>query len=731
MPFELIPEELKSYNNWVCWKYAESDSGKPTKVPVSARTGQAASTVNPADWASFNEATAAAANFNGLGFVFTDTPYAGIDLDAASDPATVAKHQAIEAAMSSYSELSPSGRGLHIIVRGSVPHGKKDKAQAIEVYSDARYFTMTGQAYRQATIREAPELNILWEELQGAANPMQFDFESQAQIAGDEEIIARAAKAENGAKFRALWAGEGVTDHSAADQALINILAFYTQNFDQIARLFHRSMLGKRKKATRNDYLQRTIAKAMDKQIPTIDFSNLKRLELPAPEEPIPDPPAFSVTLPPGLLGDIARFVFASAPRPVPEIALGAAIGLLAGVCGRAYNVSGTGLNQYVLCLARTGSGKEAAASGIDKIMQQLKMSVPAALEFLGPAEIASGPALIKYLSNSGSFVSVVGEFGLTLQAMHAPHANSGLKSLKKLLLDLYNKSGHGQQLRPLIYSDKEKNTPTIDSPAFSILGESTPETFYRHLDDAMISDGLLPRFTVLEYTGGRPALNTAHTTTTPPDSILQMLAEICVTAVQMKQRGLAIDVALDADAEDLSRQFDQFCDKRINDSEVEVGRQLWNRAHIKTLKLAALVAVGINPIQPVISGPCFTWAATLIQADCVRFENKVQVGEIGAESNEVKQLEELRKCLEYYCNLAKKLPESYRVSDKLREGRIVPQRYLSRLENKTAFSKDRIGSGGSLQRTIRKLLDMGELQEVKVNDPDIKDARGKCYLVR
>lgn len=87
------------------------------------------------------------------------------------------------------------------------------------------------------------------------------------------------------------------------------------------------------------------------------------------PQKLKPSKDVYSV--PPGLVGEIAQFIYAQAPRPVPEIALAGALGMVAGIAGRAYNVSGTGLNQYTLLLAPTGTGKEAIASGIDKLFRQ------------------------------------------------------------------------------------------------------------------------------------------------------------------------------------------------------------------------------------------------------------------------------------------------------------------------------------------------------------------------
>ena len=184
----------------------------------------------------------------------------------------------------------------------------------------------------------------------------------------------------------------------------------------------------------------------------------------------------------------------------------------MAGITGRAYNISGTGLNQYILVLAKTGRGKEAAASGIDKLMNAVKFQVPTSTRFRGPGIINSGQALVKHLNNtSNCFVSVLGEFGITIDRISEPHASSADKMLYQCLLDLYNKSGFGQTFQPSIYSDKANNTSVTENPALTILGESTPKIFYGCLNEDMIAAGLLPRFLIVEYDGDRVDLNKNH----------------------------------------------------------------------------------------------------------------------------------------------------------------------------------------------------------------------------
>lgn len=148
--FLAVPQELRDAARWVLWSLEERN-GKPTKVPYAVN-GHPASTVNPKTWCSFDTALDAYerawGEFEGLGCVIA-APYIGIDLDKCRDPETgVVEIWAQEALreLNSYTELSPSGRGFHIWVKGVMPPGGS-RTGKVEIYSRARYFTMTGQHY--------------------------------------------------------------------------------------------------------------------------------------------------------------------------------------------------------------------------------------------------------------------------------------------------------------------------------------------------------------------------------------------------------------------------------------------------------------------------------------------------------------------------------------------------------------------------------------------------------
>jgi len=142
---ENIPDELKMRPQWVVWKAVGE---KPDKVPYSTRTGHKASTTDLSTWATFEEACQAleTGQYSGLGFVFcSGDPYAGVDIDECVDPQTgEIRLWALEIIqyLDSYTELSPSAKGLHIIVKGKVP--RPLKRDQIEMYCTERFFTVTG-----------------------------------------------------------------------------------------------------------------------------------------------------------------------------------------------------------------------------------------------------------------------------------------------------------------------------------------------------------------------------------------------------------------------------------------------------------------------------------------------------------------------------------------------------------------------------------------------------------
>src|SRR5262245_17954067 len=258
LQFGPVPNELKDLPRWVAWRYGSRQaSGKRKKIPFSPRTKTPASVREPATWGTFTEACQAlSADFDGIGFVFTNSDkMIGIDLDRCRDPETGAlapwAGHIVERFPAFYWELSPSGRGLHGIGVSTLPAGGRKKG-GVEMYDHSRFFAVTGTVvgHRPAVLRDhTDELAALHEEIFGPLEgaPGKSDRSRPTHHAlSDEQLLARASQAKNRGKFRRLfYEGDlsGRPSHSEADLALVGMLSYWTQDEEQIDRVFRRSRL--------------------------------------------------------------------------------------------------------------------------------------------------------------------------------------------------------------------------------------------------------------------------------------------------------------------------------------------------------------------------------------------------------------------------------------------------------------------------------------------------------
>jgi putative DNA primase/helicase len=275
-----IPCELRALPQWLLWRHEQRD-GRRTKVPHNPnRPRERADTTDPGTWATYRKATrvlhANRERFDGIGFVFSDSdPFAGIDFDGVLDPESAGNIAAWAVPwikrLGGYCEVSPSGRGVHVIVRGAAPN-RNNRSAGVEAYSRARFFTVTGDALadgsdglpeRQAVIDELAECfftkpaSNLRDDGELPSNPVPED---------DAALLERARNSRRGAEFQKLYdAGDisGYPSHSEADFAMCKMLAFWTAwDAGRIDRLFRASALY-RPKWNRGNYGERTIAAAI------------------------------------------------------------------------------------------------------------------------------------------------------------------------------------------------------------------------------------------------------------------------------------------------------------------------------------------------------------------------------------------------------------------------------------------------------------------------------------
>lgn len=302
LPGALAP--LAAFNQFVLYKLIPGENGKFNKIPVNPYTR--APFPKKSDWQKdpsqmSNFATAAANCIPGygVGFLLTpNDPFFFVDIDSCLNPDGASwSPLALELCASlpgAAIEVSSSGRGLHIIGTGSPPlnHANKNEALKLELYTEWRFIALTGA---NAVGLASTELTA---NIVGVANkyfpyraPVDRSMWTSEPVdawngpADDDELIEKMLATKSGAymfggktNFQALWDRDEAAlavlypdsdrafDMSQADAALAQHLAYWTgNNCDRIFALMWRSSLV-RDKWSREDYLERTILRAVSLQ---------------------------------------------------------------------------------------------------------------------------------------------------------------------------------------------------------------------------------------------------------------------------------------------------------------------------------------------------------------------------------------------------------------------------------------------------------------------------------
>lgn len=267
-----IPSELKAARRWVVWRYEPNEKGdKWTKVPYIVGGGRRKAMSNtPATWGGFDAALTDynAGAWDGIGCVYTDGDLCGIDLDHCLTPGGEVKEWARRFLLGSYTEITPSGEGLRVVVVGSWGGRRRQYSQPgggkVEIYDGAspRYFTVTGRRWAtspaaitdgQAALDALADALALEADAAKPSKPARSGGAPSVAISQDDtDVLNHARAASNGAAFIALFdrgdVGQYAGDESRADAALCAMLAFYTRkDAAQIDRLFRRSALMREK----------------------------------------------------------------------------------------------------------------------------------------------------------------------------------------------------------------------------------------------------------------------------------------------------------------------------------------------------------------------------------------------------------------------------------------------------------------------------------------------------
>jgi hypothetical protein len=277
--YENLPQKLRESGKFNCWQYEENpNGGKPKKVPYNVLTGGRGDSTNPATFTGFRTALAAVDGYDGLGIgVFGEL--AVIDIDDCAENGVPTSDMAMDIIeiMDAYTEISPSGTGVRIIVKAEgfvfdkVLYYINNRNIGLEIYIagfTSKFLTVTGNVIHASGIEErGVQLQAVLDKYMLRPTPLDVSDAEACSYLTDAEVIRKAMNGRNGAAFAKLWSGDisGHDSASEADMALAGQLAFYCgREYEQMERLFSQSALGERGKWTeREDYRRRTLCTAI------------------------------------------------------------------------------------------------------------------------------------------------------------------------------------------------------------------------------------------------------------------------------------------------------------------------------------------------------------------------------------------------------------------------------------------------------------------------------------
>lgn len=261
---EAIPVELKERVQWVVWRRVERIADKPTKVLYNAKTGAPASSTDESTWSTFTAAlhayetsqTVSRRPWDGIGFVVTaEDEFIGVDLDHCFEDGQL-KHWAksVVKQLDSYTEVSPSGEGLRVFLRGTLPPGRRKivlderTREAVEMYETGRFLTVTGDVVLERAVNErTAQIAAVHARVFPPERPVRpSNPPAQTARLDDAELLAKMRAAKNGDAVWSLWQGDssGYGSQSEADLALCSHLAFWTGGQRaEVDRLFRQSGL--------------------------------------------------------------------------------------------------------------------------------------------------------------------------------------------------------------------------------------------------------------------------------------------------------------------------------------------------------------------------------------------------------------------------------------------------------------------------------------------------------
>lgn len=725
------PEELRALQQWVCF---DIEDGK--KIPYTPGSNNQAASNRPRDWRSFRAACkdVEEGKRQHIGFCFTTSdPYVFIDLDDPDD----ADQIRIFERFNTYAQRSVSGEGCHLICRGTFQgKGKHPAYPHAGLFKENRFCLFTGDVVAgRSEIKDVPEddLQAIHSWLGGSSDAEEVPLTEYEAVIPDQTVFEMGC--DRFAKFESLCRGdwrkyeEFHNDHSTADHAFIAMLCDLTESNEQVRWLFGVSGMWNEERAEKKaghgfeGYVNRTISKIRSNQ--SRDRERASRITLrfedhdPVPlDEDTEDPQggcSLIESLPDGLLKDIAKYSFRTSFYPLQEASLCNAITIMSGLCGRGYLThTKQGLNLWTILVGGTSCGKDEFQAGIGRIFTGLEKRGFKSISKLFGGELVSGPALEQAFADRKRYISYMHEFGDMFKMLANPFAPDHIRTLNRGLLNSYNAAGEHGSIKARRKAQGVEGVESIERPCLVLAGEATPESLYGAIGTRELATGFLQRFMIVNVPQGSWSLReNPDNAKAPPKSLMDKLERLVeyMDSLEVDDRKGKDFKVVEGTEEAIEMLHNYRMEKRREIMHCPDGlarKEVINRAGMKALRLASILAVSADPFVPVITVEHAKWAIMWVDKCDNEMLEKFSSGEVG--SGQTKQEAEILKAVKDLSGLTVRQRGKLGMTSKVaKDPSVIP---LSVLKNSvvgnSVFSSDRAGAVTAFEKCIDSLTKAG-----------------------
>lgn len=390
---------------------------------------------------------------------------------------------------------------------------------------------------------------------------------------------------------------------------------------------------------------------------------------------PVKEEAPATLLTPPGIMGVVTDWVNATARKPQPAFAVQTAIAFVSTVLGRRFVTDQRNWpSLYLLNIGHSASGKEHAKKAVEDLLDACGLG-----HLVGPASYTSNSGLLSALHAQPSHLTVIDEFGKELEQASIKN-NARAQGTMKLLIETWGRCDG--VLRPQGYSTfgmsgaekKEINDRVIRNPALTLLGITTPDSFFETIGSAAARDGFLNRFLIVESETG-PQVSRMVKQLPVPQAVqdwaqaMLALSDGLIDPSSTASAGLSptpVEVVLSRAATELFVAFEAECIDLMKKYADTGLMEMFGRTNEIAMRLALCIACGCHEAAPMaVEGPHAAWAIQYVRHHAKRAVERLKTSVADSEFEASKQ--QVMKALEDAGEEGRTVRELYNYCRRLR----------------------------------------------------------------